>query len=109
VGSAGTSIFVDKSGNAYLAGITDSSEFQITSGTLATTVPNYPFNSTFVLKVNSAGALVYSTIIPGNAPDNFGSSNNLGRTRPGKKTVSLALAQAFAFAPADGDWFLRRR
>ncbi|HXW94015.1 MAG TPA: choice-of-anchor D domain-containing protein [Terriglobales bacterium] len=76
-GSVTTSLFVDKSGNAYVAGITDSSAFEITPGTLATTVPNYPFSSTFVLKANSSGALVYSTIIPGTAAENVGSSNNL--------------------------------
>jgi Beta-propeller repeat/Protein of unknown function (DUF1573) len=63
------SFFVDKSANVYLAGITDSSAFEITPGTLATSVPNYPYDSTFVLKANSSGALVYSTIIPGTSQD----------------------------------------
>ena len=56
---------VDASGNAYLAGTTDISSFQITAGTLATSVIGYPYNETFVLKVDSTGKLVYSTVIPG--------------------------------------------
>ncbi len=59
---------VDASGNAYLANVTDDKHFDITPGTLSSTVPGYPYSSTFVLKLDSAGALVYSTIIPGTAP-----------------------------------------
>jgi hypothetical protein len=61
---------VDAAGNAYLAGITDDSHFKITKGTLATSVPGYPYDSTFVMKVAPTGALSYSTIIPGTAPQN---------------------------------------
>jgi hypothetical protein len=61
---------VDVHGNAYLAGTTDSSNFQITSGTLTTTVSGYPNSSTFVLKVDPAGKVLYSTTIPGNAAPN---------------------------------------
>ena len=63
---------VDASGNAYLAGVTDAPNFQITPGTLTTSVPGYPDTSTFVLKVDPTGKLLYSTLIPGNAaPDPF--------------------------------------
>jgi hypothetical protein len=58
---------VDASGNACLAGVTDSSNFQITSGTLASSFSGYPYNAMFVLKVDPTGKLLYSTIIPGNA------------------------------------------
>lgn len=56
---------LDASGNAYLAGTTDSSNFQITSGTLTATVSGYPNSMTFVLKVDPTGKLLYSTVIPG--------------------------------------------
>jgi len=62
----GVNLAVDASGNAYLAGTTDNSNFQITSGTLATSVTGYPYNETFVLKVDPTGKLLYSTVIPGN-------------------------------------------
>lgn len=63
--SGGGILTVDGVGNAYLASVTDDANFQITSGTLASSVPGYPYNSTFVLKVGPAGALLYSTIVPG--------------------------------------------
>ncbi len=68
---------VDEAGSAYLAGLTDDSHFDITAGTLAKKVPGYPYTSTFVLKVNSTGALAYSTIVPGTAPDDAGTLNNV--------------------------------
>jgi hypothetical protein len=61
---------VDASGNAYLAGVTDSSNFQTTGGTLAPIIAGYPYNSTFVLKVDPTGKLLYSTAIPGSAAPN---------------------------------------
>ncbi len=68
-GESGSGILaLDNGGDAYLAGVTDDSHFEITPGTLSTTVPGYPYNSTFVLKASSTGALVFSTIIPGSAP-----------------------------------------
>lgn len=62
----GGDLAVDASGNAYLAGTTDNPNFQITAGTLATSIAGYPYNETFVLKVDPTGKLVYSTVIPGN-------------------------------------------
>jgi hypothetical protein len=77
-GSSGSGILtLDSAGNAYLASITDDSHFDITPGTLSSTVPGYPYNSTFVLKANTHGALVYSTIVPGTAPENPSTSNNV--------------------------------
>ena len=58
---------VDVFGNAYLTGVTDAPNFQITPGTLTSTVPGYPDTSTFILKVDPTGKLLYSTVIPGNA------------------------------------------
>lgn len=62
----GGDLAVDAAGNAYLAGTTDNPNFQITAGTLATSVVGYPYNETFVLKVDPTGKLVYSTVVPGN-------------------------------------------
>ena len=63
---------VDPGGNAYLAGVTDDPAFQLTPGTLGPTLSSQPGDSTFVLKVDPTGKLVYSTIIPGNAPQTAG-------------------------------------
>jgi hypothetical protein len=68
---------LDAAGNAYLASVTDDSKFEITPGTLSPTVPGSPYNSTFVLKANSQGALVYSTIVPGTAPGDPGTLVNV--------------------------------
>jgi hypothetical protein len=56
---------LDASGNAYLTGTTDDPNFTITPGTLATSVTGYPYDETFVLKVDPTGKLLYSTVIPG--------------------------------------------
>jgi len=61
---------LDTANNAYLAGVTDDPNFELTPGTLSNSVPGYPYNSTFVLKVAPTGALVYSTIVPGTEPLN---------------------------------------
>ena len=63
-------VAVDAAGNAYLSGGTWSNGFPLTPGTLATSVPGYPYTSTFVLKVDPTGKLLYSTIIPGTSPQN---------------------------------------
>jgi hypothetical protein len=61
---------VDSAGNAYLAGVTDDPNFQITPGTLANSSTGYPYNNSFVLKVDPTGKLIYSTVIPENAASN---------------------------------------
>ncbi len=60
-------VAVDAAGNAYLAGVTGDSNFQITSGTLTTAEPGYYASEMFVLKVAPDGTLIYSTLVPGNA------------------------------------------
>jgi hypothetical protein len=104
---------VDASGNAYLAGITDSPNFQLTSGTLVPSITGYPNISTFVLKVDPTGKLLYSTAIPGNAaPNPLASFNNFflptgiavdssgqaivsGTGGPGLPTTAGVVADAF--------------
>jgi hypothetical protein len=67
-GIANSVIALDQAGNAYLSGVTDDPNFQITPGTLTTSVTGYPYDQMFVLKVDPIGKLIYSTIVPGNLP-----------------------------------------
>ncbi len=65
-GDYGNSIVVDSSGNAFVAGGTQSTNFPTTGGTYQTTLGS-GFNA-FVSKLNSTGsALLYSTYLGGNA------------------------------------------
>jgi hypothetical protein len=65
-GDQGLSIAVDSSGNAYISGQTDSSDFPITAGAFDTTLGKLGTKA-FVTKLNSDGsALVYSTYLGGN-------------------------------------------
>jgi hypothetical protein len=68
-------MIVDPSGNAYLTGTTDDPNFQLTPGTLTTAPAGYPNDTTFVLKLDSTGNLVYSTLVPGNAARPVGWEN----------------------------------
>jgi uncharacterized protein (TIGR03437 family) len=65
-------VAVDGSGNAYVAGRTDSTLFPVTAGAFQTTnraAANRSFNA-FITKLNSAGgALVYSTYLGGSDGD----------------------------------------
>ena len=79
-GPGAGNIAVDAAGNTYLAGVTDDSDFVITPGTLSGGVQGggYPYDSTFIMKVNATGAIVYSTIVPGVAQaDNAIPLNNI--------------------------------
>jgi HYDIN/CFA65/VesB family protein/centrosomal CEP192-like protein/beta-propeller repeat-containing protein len=69
-------VTVDAAGNAYMSGGTWLSSFPVTPGTLATSVPGYPFTSTFVVKVDPTGKLLYSTIIPGTSPQDPANTYN---------------------------------
>ena len=59
----GKGIAVDTSGNAYVTGVTSSSNFPVTSGALTKTEPGA--QNAFVAKVNSSGQLLYSTYLGG--------------------------------------------
>lgn len=97
---------VDSAGNAYLAGVTSSSSFQITTGTLSSSVPNYPYSTMFVMKVDPTGKLLYSTVITGNAVSNSfipyslavdatGQATIAGTAAPGLPTTAGVVQQSF--------------
>ncbi|GIV43702.1 MAG: hypothetical protein KatS3mg035_0825 [Bacteroidia bacterium] len=64
----GMSIAIDGSGNAYVTGMTRSTDYDITAGAFQTT--NGGDTDVFVTKLNSTGtALMYSTYIGGSNDD----------------------------------------
>jgi hypothetical protein len=68
---------LDATGNAFLTGVMWDSNFQITPGTLVSSWSGYPNQALFVLKVDTQGKLVYSTLIPATAANTPGTPNNL--------------------------------
>jgi len=67
----GTAIAVDSAGNAYVAGETDSDDFNVTPGALARTFVGRSFvPDVFVAKVSREGSLLYSTYLGGDNYDN---------------------------------------
>jgi hypothetical protein len=65
----GYRIALDSSGNAYVTGDTTSTNFPTTAGAFQTT---YAGNAdAFVAKLNTTGALVYSTYLGGSGSDDF--------------------------------------
>lgn len=67
LGDSGNAIAVDNSGNAFVAGGTSSSDFPHTSGVFQTTLNGA--SNAFALKLNSSGAIVYSTYLGGSGTD----------------------------------------
>lgn len=67
----GYAIAVDGSGNAYVAGLTNSSDFPTTAGAYDTSLGGAPFyGDGFVAKLNPAGtSLIYSTYCGGGSDD----------------------------------------
>jgi hypothetical protein len=63
----GTAVALDSSGNAFLAGYTDSTDFPVLGGTQTSAAGGY---DAFVAELNSSGtALVYSTYLGGSMDD----------------------------------------
>ena len=66
---SGNSIAVNTSGNAYVTGYTDSTNFPVTAGAFQPTIGGM-FDNAFVTKLNPTGsALVYSTYLGGSGDD----------------------------------------
>ncbi len=83
---AGTSIAIDKSGDAYITGLTYSCDFPIINAA-QTSCHVYPYNysDAFVTKLNAGGsALVYSTFL-GGSNDDYG--NGISVDRAGNASV----------------------
>ncbi|HEX4320597.1 MAG TPA: chitobiase/beta-hexosaminidase C-terminal domain-containing protein [Acidobacteriaceae bacterium] len=110
----GGHVAVDSAGNAYLTGTTWDSNFQITPGTLATSAAGYPYQELFILKVDTTGKLIYSTMVPGNAAQDAATNNNqflpnaivvdasgqatvAGSAGPGLPTTSGVIQAAFPY------------
>jgi len=79
-GASGRAIAIDKSGNAYVSGITPSTNFPTTTGAFEPTTPTpsascsdtgiFPCTHAFAAKLNSLGStLVYSTYLAGTQLD----------------------------------------
>jgi hypothetical protein len=62
-----TGIALDSLGNIYVTGVTNSSDFPVTSGALATHAPGG--GDAFVAKLNPSFDLQYSTYLGGGSPD----------------------------------------
>ena len=81
----GPRIAVDASGNAYITGVTDSSNFPTTPGAFQTTYGGgycgySPCTNAFVSKLNASGsALVYSTYLRGSSNEWEWGSRHSGR------------------------------
>ena len=60
-------VAVDPAGNAYVTGVTSSTDFPVTTGALARTAPG--IQDAFVAKLNSIGQLQYSTYLGGSNSD----------------------------------------
>jgi photosystem II stability/assembly factor-like uncharacterized protein len=100
----GTDISVDSSGAAYVAGITQSTDFPI----LNAFQPNAGgLMDAFVAKISDAGALVYSTYLGGGGSDYWPkiAVDGSGQAHIVGITLSTNFPTANAFQPAHGGGF----
>ena len=67
---SGRGVAVDASGNAYITGITASTNFPVTSGAFSTTLAG--LQEAFVTKLSSIGQIEYSTYLGGGSDAGFG-------------------------------------
>ncbi|MFL6438678.1 MAG: choice-of-anchor D domain-containing protein [Terriglobales bacterium] len=112
---------VDTLGNVYLTGQTGVANFPITPNTLVPSFSGYPFSATFIAKIAPTGALLYSTLIPGNAlqdpakvennnfaphgiaVDSNGNAIIAGNAGQGLPTTSGVIGQSFPGDLAEAD------
>lgn len=106
----GSAIAVDASGNAYVTGYTDSTDFPTTAGSFQTTFQGSggnkwygPVGDAFVFKLNPAGsALIYSTYL-GGSMDDRGTAiavDSAGNAYVGGDTISINFPVLNAYQPA---------
>lgn len=62
-------VAVDPSGNAYVTGVTTSTDFPITAGAFQRSSMSPGLEDAFVVKLNPAGAVLYATYLGGSASD----------------------------------------
>jgi hypothetical protein len=96
-----TAIAVDREGNAYITGFTDSTNFPVKDALQKTKLGDF---NAFVMKLDSAGAVVYSTLLGGSVSD-YGSSiavDPSGNVYLAGIATSLDFPTANAIQPATG-------
>ena len=107
--SYGTGIAVDSSGNAYITGVTETSNFPTTAGAFQTKYPRGANDEAFVTKISPSAAgsasLIYSTYLSVNtagngiAVDGFGNAYVTGFTQsPSFPTTANAIQKSFGKA-----------
>jgi hypothetical protein len=88
-GDAGTGVAVDNSGNAYLTGYTDSTNFPTTAGAFQT--QNAGGQDVFVTKIDpnlsGAASLIYSTYLGGSGTDGYNMTTIQSGTTGGSRYV----------------------
>ena len=62
-------IAVDSSGNAYVTGVTTSTDFPVTAGAFQRSSMSPGLEDAFVVKLNPAGAVLYATYLGGSSSD----------------------------------------
>ena len=108
----GNRIAVDSSGNAYVVGTTDSTNFPVTPGCFQGTAQGA--SDAFVTKFNSTGSMVYSTYLGGNGTDSgrgitADSAGNTYITGASYSTNFPVTTGAFQTVKAgDGDVFITK-
>lgn len=108
---AARAIAVDSSGNAYVAGTTNSADFPTTAGAVSRT--NAGLNDVFVTKLDFTGSIVYSTLLGsfasdqafGIAVDTAGNAYIAGQTAGTYPTTASAFQR---LAKGAGDCFVTK-
>jgi predicted extracellular nuclease len=103
LGDRGMDIALDASGNAYITGLANSSNFPVTTGAYDTTV-NGSASDVFVAKFSPSGGLLYSTYLGGTGTDEGAgiAVDGAGNAYVTGRTTSLDFPLAGAYQGALG-------